>query len=379
MLSKHGKRSEGEAMSKRRRVFDIEMPDQEPETFPAGNVDEAATRRGPMASAIHETAESLRERQNLEARIRAENDALAHEHVRLKRLGLVMEEIPIDAIDCRKLARDRAKGQDEELVELIESIRAIGLSNPIRVEKAGEGRWELIQGFRRLAAYKALREETGNAEAFGKIPAVEMETGDTLDSLYRRMVDENLVRKDISFAEMAQLALDYAADPSTDENDPDKAVAILYRSAGYQKRSYIRSFIRLMESLGQSLRHAREIPRALGLGLVGVIDKDPTLASRIANELAELSPQSAQAELAVLRSAAREKPEEQVIMERPDPVAKARKSGGRAKTSFQFDRPEGRARCVAASGRLEVRLELDFSTVDRRKLERAVKRMLDEL
>lgn len=328
MLSKHGTRSEGVAMSKRRRVFDIEMPDQEPETFPAGNVDESATRRGPMASAIHETAESLRERQNLEARIRAENDALAHEHVRLKRLGLVMEEIPIDAIDCRKLARDRAKGQDEELVELIESIRAIGLSNPIRVEKAGEGRWELIQGFRRLAAYKTLRDETGDTEAFGKIPAVEMEAGDTLDSLYRRMVDENLVRKDISFAEMAQLALDYAADPSTDEEDPDKAVAILYRSAGYQKRSYIRSFIRLMESLGQSLVHAREIPRALGLGLVGMIDKDPTLATRIANELAELSPQSAQAELAVLRSAAQGKAEEQVIAERSDPVAKTRKSGG---------------------------------------------------
>jgi ParB family chromosome partitioning protein len=110
-----------------------------------------------------------------------------------------------------------------------------------------------------------------------------------------------------------------------------------------------------------------------------MIDKDPTLATRIANELAELSPQSAQAELAVLRSAAHGKSEEQVIAERADPVAKSRKSGGRAKTSFQFDRPEGRARCVAASGRLEVRLELDFSTVDRRKLERAVKRMLDEL
>ena len=67
--------------------------------------------------------------------------------------------------------------------------------------------------------------------------------GDDLEALYRKMVDENLVRKDISFAEMAMLALDYAADPGTAVNDPEKAVAVLFKSAGYQKRSYIRTFM----------------------------------------------------------------------------------------------------------------------------------------
>lgn len=63
------------------------------------------------------------------------------------------------------------------------------------------------------------------------------------------MVDENMVRKDISFAEMAQLALHYAMDPLTEEHDPEKCGVILFKSAGYQKRSYIRNFIPLVEAL----------------------------------------------------------------------------------------------------------------------------------
>lgn len=367
-------------MSKRRRMFDIEMPDQEPQTFPEGKPEVTApARRGPMAAAISETAESLRERRDLEARIRAENDALAHEHVRLKRLGLVMELVPLDAIDARKLARDRSKGPDEELGELTESIRAIGLSNPIRIERADDGRWELIQGYRRLAAYKALLKETGDAKTFATIPAVVMEEGDTLELLYRRMVDENLVRKDISFAEMAQLALDYAADPNTVENDPDKAVAQLFQSAGYQKRSYIRAFIRLVQRLGPELRHAREIPRALGLSLVGELERNPGLEQGLRDNLDAQPERSAQTELAILRRVAGGA----VEPDAPPPgdvTRPARKPGvGRAKTSFQLDRPEGRARCTAAAGRLEIRLDRDFSTIDRRKLEEAVRAMLDRL
>ncbi|MGR3538815.1 MAG: replication protein, partial [Pseudooceanicola nanhaiensis] len=61
------------------------------------------------------------------------------------------------------------------------------------------------------------------------------------------------------------------------------------------------------------------------------------------------------------------------------PAAKPAGAGGKAKTSFQFDRAEGRAKCTAANGRLEVRLDRDFSTIDRRRLEEAVRRMLDQL
>lgn len=370
-------------VKKKRRIFDIEMPDEAPEevavpeTFPAGKEEEAPRRRGPMATAIGETAVSARERQTAEAAIRAENDALAHEHVRLKRLGLVLEAIPLDAIDAAKLVRDRKPGPDAELEDLKASISSIGLSNPIRVEEAGQGRFELIQGYRRLSAYKALLEDTGDVETWGAIPAAVAPQGDGIETLYRRMVDENMVRKDISFYEMAQLAIDYAADPQTEENDPDRAVALLFQSARYQKRSYIRSFIKVAERLNGVLKFPGEMPRALGLALAQRIEQDVSEATAIAAALQGNEARSSDDELAVLRKhlglggagegAAEAKP------------APKRPAGGKAKTSFQIDRQEGRAKCTAADGRLEIRLPRDFTTIDRRRLEEAVRNLLDDL
>ena len=366
-------------MTRKRRMFEIEMPDAEaaPETFPAGK-EEKEHRRGPMATAISETAESTRDRARLEAQIRAENDALAQEHVRLKRAGLITDMIPLDAIDTRKLIRDRAPGPDYELSELVESIREIGLSNPIRVEPAGEGRYELIQGWRRLSAYRQLLEETGDAEKWGRIPAGIAARGDELESLYRRMVDENMVRKDISFAEMAQLALHYAMDPMTEEHDPEKAVAILFKSAGYQKRSYIRSFIRLVEALGDALLYAPDIPRALGLALAQRLDEVPGTAAAIRAELKNWDSRSVKDELELLRRYAG------LAGDAESPAAAPRSTtptvpAGKARISFQIQRPQGSAKCTASNGRLEIRLPRDFSAVDRRKLEAAVRVMLESL
>lgn len=368
-------------MSKRRRMFDIDIPDEavaqppEPrirgfEPMPPG------LRRGPMATAIAETADATRQRAELEAKIRAENDALAHEHVRLKRLGLVAELVPLDRIDSAKLVRDRRLGEDEELAELVQSIREIGLSNPIRLESTEDGRYELIQGYRRLTAYRRLLEETGDAERWGAIPAMVSAPGEGLDALYRRMVDENLVRKDISFAEMAMLALDYAADPETEENDPDRAVALLFKSAGYQKRSYIRAFIPLVRALGPQLRFAEQIPRALGLALAKRLDQGEDLAAAFRAETAGQGALTAEQELAILRKlAGQDQPEAA-----PAPAPKGSTARpARARTSFQFDRPEGRGKCVAANGKLEIQLPVDFTTIDRRRLEQAVRQMLQVL
>lgn len=367
-------------MSKRRRMFDIEMPEDAtdaPDIFPAGKVDEPGEekRRGPMASAIAETAESTRDRARVEAEIRAENDALAQEHVRLKRAGLITDLISLDVIDTHKLIRDRAKGPDFELAELVASIRDIGLSNPIRVEPTADGRYELIQGWRRLSAYRALLDETGDAEAWGRIPAGISARGDALDSLYRRMVDENLVRKDISFAEMAQLAVHYAMDPLTAETDPEKAVAILYHSAGYQKRSYIRNFIRVVEALGDSLLYPQEIPRALGLALAQRLGEIPGLPAAIRAEFKDWETRSIKDELDVLRRFAGAGDDDTPPPARPVPAPQST----RAKTTFQIERPQGQAKCVAANGRLEIRLPRDFSALDRRRLEAAVQAMLDQL
>ncbi|WP_410217435.1 ParB/RepB/Spo0J family partition protein [Paracoccus sp. (in: a-proteobacteria)] len=368
-------------MSRKRRMFDIDIPEDAAEIFPAGK-EAAETRRGPMAAAISETAESTRDRAALEAQIRAENDALAQEHVRLKRAGLITDLIALDAIDTTKLIRDRKPVADFELAELVASIREIGLSNPIRVEPAGDGRYELIQGWRRLSAYRQLLEETGDADTWGRIPAGIAARGDQLEALYRRMVDENLVRKDISFAEMAQLAVHYAMDPLTAENDAEKAVAILFRSAGYQKRSYIRNFIPVVERLGEVLMYPQEIPRALGLSLAQRLEEVPGLVQAIKTELKEWDTRSITDELGVLRRYAGHgsdtiTPASGTAMPKADlPV---RQPAAKAKTTFQLSRPQGSAKCTAANGRLEIRLGRDFSAVDRRRLEAAVASMLDQI
>ena len=363
-------------MSRKRRMFDIELPeDDAAEAVPAGKVSDTQ-RRGPMATAISETAESSRDRARIEAEIRAENDALAQEHVRLKRAGLITDMIALDAIDTHKLIRDRAPVADFELAELVASIREIGLSNPIRVEVAPGGRYELIQGWRRLSAYRQLLAETGDTDAWGRIPAGIVAQGDALEQLYRRMVDENLVRKDISFAEMAQLALHYAMDPQTAENDPEKAVAILFKSAGYQKRSYIRNFIPLVQRLDGVLIYPQEIPRALGLSLAQKLEEVPGLVGAIRADLVDWDTRSIKDELDVLRKYAGQGEDQDVA---PAPKARPLTPTGKAKTTFQIVRPQGSAKCTAANGRLEIRLARDFSALDRHRLEAAVTALLDQI
>lgn len=352
-------------MSKR-RVFDIGFSGEEP-AVPAGT---GTARRGPMATAITENADALRERAQLEAQIRDENDSLAHEFVRMRQLGLVVDLIALDQIRAVELTRDRAPGRDEDLDELKESIRAIGLSNPIRVVQRGEG-YELIQGFRRLQAYRELLAETGDP-AFARIPAGLVPPGDQIEVLYRRMVDENMVRRDISFAEMAELARAYFADPETGVTTLDAAIAALFGSANRQKRIYIRNFARLLESLGAGLRFAQAIPRALGLSLWKRLDREPILTARVLRALEAEPDRDLERELAILRDFAEAA---ESVVETPE--VKPRKPG--AKTTLRVAHGAQIAQCTASDGRVELRAPRDFSAIDRVRLERAVTAFLAAL
>lgn len=369
-------------MSKRRRMFEIELPDELGDApTPAGSGGPDADRRGPMASAVRETAESLRTRSEAEAAIRAENDALAHEYVRLQGQGLVMTLVPVDAVAMSKLSRDRRDLNADGLDELKASIRAIGLSNPIQVEAAEDGGFELVQGLRRLTAFRQLHKETGDA-AWSQIPAVVLAPGETLDGLYRRMVDENLIRTDISFAEMAALARSYADDPATGADTVDAAVQALFQSAGKQKRSYIRAFAKLLAELGPHLNHPEAMPRALGLAVRKRMEEAPESVATLQRVLVADDARDAEAELALLRAYA-EGNEMSLPASRKFPAgnrnASARPASRRARTTFQLDSRLGPVKCSASPGRLELRIDADFTSMDRHRLEAAVARMLDSL
>ncbi len=356
-------------MSKR-RVFDIDFPEETLQ--PVENIDVPAgtgePRRGPMATAIVENADALAERSAAEAAIRTENDRLAHEHVRLKKMGLITDLVPIDQISMTKLARDRKIERDPEIDELKASIRTIGLSNPIRVEQTDTG-YELVQGYRRLSAYRELFKETGE-DRFASIPAGLLPRGESLDDLYRRMIDENLVRRDISFAEMGLLVLRYVDDHPEESGDAIETSDRLFSSASRQKRGHIRTFVRLMSAVGSSLRFPEAIPRALGTDLMRRIDEDPGVVSEMTG-LLELLPTGAGAEdeLKILRDVAARRPARRPVVRSP--------SQGR--TSLKLARPEGTAKCTATDGKLELRLDRDFSSVDRARLESAITALLDAL
>ncbi|MFK7765182.1 MAG: ParB/RepB/Spo0J family partition protein [Roseobacter sp.] len=357
-------------MSKR-RVFDIDFDEA---AVPAGTDPTPApvpeTRRGPMAAAITENADALSERQQAETAIRAENDRLAHEYVALKKNGQIVGRVDVQAIRSDKLIRDRVVHRDPELDELKASIQAVGLSNPIRVEQVSDG-YELIQGFRRLSAYRELLDETGDL-AFAHIPATLEARGAQVDMLYRRMVDENLVRRDISFAEMAQLAVSYGARNGQTIGYAGDPVDVLFASAGRQKRSYIRHFAHLLREVGDTLKHPEAIPRATGLGLVKMLDNQPRFAGQLRALLQTNPDRDGAAELALLREA--------VARGVPKPKkAKSPAAKSSARTTIKLNRPEGTARCTASSGKFEVLLDRDFGAVDPRRLELAARAFLDAL
>lgn len=350
-------------MTKKRRMFDIDLPEEATEApAPA-----EPHRRGPMATAIVEAAGAGRERASVEAEIRAENDALAHEFVRLKKLGLVTDLIPLAEIHAGKLVRDRSRRGDPDVEDLKVSIQAVGLSNPIRVEPTGQGAYELIEGWRRLTAYKALLAETGEPR-WGVIPASFVPAGETAEGLYRRMVDENLVRKDISWAEMARLARAYVEDHVGGCADLDQAVNHLFASANPQKRSYIRRFAYLLSRLEKHLEHPEAIPRALGLSLAQRLEQQPELYSRLVERLRREPRRSAEEEVRILQDF--DSVDTAPISPRGNPGRG--RPAKRGKTVLRLPLPAGEVKCTAAPGKVELVLDRDFSTVERGRLEAAI-------
>jgi ParB family chromosome partitioning protein len=357
-------------MTKKRRMFDVDLPEGEVETpAPA-----EAQRRGPMAAAITETSAATRQRADVEAAIRAENDALAHEFVRLKKLGLITDMIPVAEVRVTKLVRDRTQRRNPEVEDLKSSLRAVGLSNPIRVEKLPEGGYELVEGWRRLTAFRALLAETGD-DRWATIPASFVPPGETVEGLYRRMVDENLVRKEISWSEMARLARAYVEDGVGGCEDLDQAVNHLFASTNPQKRSYIRRFSFLLSRLEKHLEHPEAIPRALGLSLAQKLEQDPMLAMSIVRALQATPRRTAEEEVAILQSLDRTEPA--VISPQGNPGRG--RPAKRGKTVLRLPLPAGEVKCTAAAGKVELQLNRDFSTIERGRLEAAIEAFFREL
>ncbi len=252
---------------------------------------------GPMGAAVREAAESLQEATDAKVAQRRQNAEDAKAFRAASEAGLLLVALPLGDISTTDLPRDRldleAVAASDEMEELKSSIRLRGQKEPIEVYRGEDGTLQLKKGWRRLTALTQLFDETGD-DAFATVMA-RVETGD-VDRMarYVDMVEENVVREDLSFAEMAQVAIAAAADPSVDGDDAEALVGRLYGALHKMKRSYIRSFVALLSQVGDVLQWPKSVSRNVGVDVARALKADPSRADGLRASLAACATEEAQ-------------------------------------------------------------------------------------
>lgn len=182
--------------------------------------------------------------------------------------GLLLLDLPLDAINPDAMIRDRSMLDQAEMTELQISIAANGLRLPIEVfEIAGEGpqKYGLLSGYRRFRAVQNLRALRGAEDTtFNTIKAILRRPQADADR-FAAMVEENEVRASLSHYERGRIAV-IAAQQGAFAN-AEAAVEAMFPVASKAKRSKIRSFALIFEELGDLLVFAETIREKDGLRL----------------------------------------------------------------------------------------------------------------
>ncbi|PXW67300.1 ParB family chromosome partitioning protein [Loktanella sp. PT4BL] len=229
---------------------------------------------GPMGAAVRDAAESLQETTEVKIEQRRQNASDAKAYREAQEAGRVLSAVPLADVLTSDLPRDRLDlegvAASIEMEELKASIKERGQKEPVELYRDAAGNLQLKKGWRRYTALSQLFAETGHSAFATVIARIDVGQGDRL-TRYIDMVEENVVREDLSFAEMAQVAILAAQDAETDELDPDAMVPRLYASLHKVKRSYIRSFVFLLCALEDDLKWPKAVPRNLGVDVARVL------------------------------------------------------------------------------------------------------------
>ena len=336
---------------------------------------EAARRPGPMAVAGRESAESLTRLAEDQAEQRRRNAQEAELFRSARKQGLVLERLPVEAVRADSLPRDRmaleAVAAAPEMEELKASIRSRGQREAIEVWAAGEGVWQLKSGWRRLEALRQLYGETGEARFATVIARVVGGAADR-DGLYVGMVEENAIREDVSFAEMAHVAIAMARDPQTVASNPDEAVNRLYGALQKSKRSNIRRFVELLQAVGDLLPAPRAAPKNLGADVARLLTQRPALKAELRARLARATDAAAQnaALASILESQTSEGAAEGA-------AARAGVAAAGARRKFEFH--HAGMKVTVRSGEILIRCDKDFVGMSRERLEAAISAFRDSL
>ena len=174
--------------------------------------------------------------------------------------------IPLDQIDPHALLRDRSLIDANAFSELKSSIAATGLRQPIEVF-ATESGYGLLSGYRRLAAFRALQELTGDSR-YAEIDAILREPADRQAAL-AAMVEENDIRQPLSPWEKAAIAT--ASTQAGLFDSLDSAFNALYPYAARQKRAKLRAVAEVIESLEHALTDPETLSETRLLRIAAVL------------------------------------------------------------------------------------------------------------
>lgn len=313
---------------------------------------------GPMGAAIRDAAENLSESTDAKIEQRRQNAEEAKAYRAASADGLMLSRIALADVHTDDLPRDRleleAVAASDEMEELKASIRVRGQKEPVELYVGDDGRLQLKKGWRRFTALSQLFAETAD-DAFSLITARVDEDGQGRLIRYIDMVEENVVREDLSFAEMAQVAITAAQDGAIDEHDPHVLVGTLYAALHKMKKSYIRSFVTLLIELDGDLRWPKAVARNLGVDVARALKAGQGKLGELRARLSVAADSAAQNE--VLKS---------FVTDAPQP-SKARTT----KQKFEFH--VGKTKVTARQGECRIVSDVDYASVSKMELERAIK------
>lgn len=136
--------------------------------------------------------------------------------------------IPVDMIETNPF-QPRTEFDETALLELSESIQAVGIIQPITVRKADNGRYQLISGERRFRASKLA--------GLGEIPAYVRTAND--QGMLEMAIVENIQRENLNAIEVAISFKRLADECSLTQEQLSERVA--------KKRSTITNYLRLLK------------------------------------------------------------------------------------------------------------------------------------
>jgi ParB family transcriptional regulator, chromosome partitioning protein len=178
-------------------------------------------------------------------------------------------EVPVNAV-APNPKQPRTRFDDETIATLAASIREVGILQPLVVRRAGDGRYELIAGERRLRAAKAA--------GLASVPIVLRDSEDA--DLLREALIENIHREDLNPIEQAEAFKALLGELGLKQEELADRVGV--------SRSHIANTIRLLALPldVQQLLADEKITAGHARAVLSLGDKDAmtSLATRIAAE-----------------------------------------------------------------------------------------------